>query len=416
MSNSQRDDRNRRGAQRRPMPQGRRPLQKPTQSKESNAIFKKIASYFPENLSRHFSKIVAGGLAVLLFLWLALGNKTPETTPAVAIQEQNQQSTLAHVETQVINAQSFRKTVTLNAYSEAERRVSVTAQTSGIIRKINVDKGTTVKNGHLICQLHADARYAQLKDARAAEASHKLERDAAIRLYQKDYVSKTYLANAQAAYESARAATRSYAVEYDRIYIRAPFKGIIDDIPVRVGDYLTPGMPCATIVDKDPLYVVAYVSENAVKDMRVGNHVTARFITGETIKGKVSFIAETPNLKTRTFRVEMDIPNKKNELRDGVSVEVDIDMDKTTASLIPQGVLVLNDDGKIGVHVVDQQNIVRFRPVSILSDNAEGAWVDGLNSEELLITVGQEFVRAGQEVTTEITHKKTQQNIEVSSR
>jgi len=61
--------------------------------------------------------------------------------------------------------------------------------------------------------------------------------------------------------------------------------------------------------------------------------------------------------------------------------------------------LTLDDTGVIGVKTVDAQNIVRFHPVQLVSDGLDGIWVAGLPREATIITVGQEFVLPGHEVT-----------------
>lgn len=62
------------------------------------------------------------------------------------------------------------------------------------------------------------------------------------------------------------------------------------------------------------------------------------------------------------------------------------------------GVLTLDDSGRVGVRTVEANNKVRFVPVTIIGQDADGLWVGGLPERATVITVGQEFVVDGQTV------------------
>ena len=68
------------------------------------------------------------------------------------------------------------------------------------------------------------------------------------------------------------------------------------------------------------------------------------------------------------------------------------------AHFVTPALLSLADDGAIGLKTVDERNRVRFRPVDIIKDTPAGVWLGGLPAEVRVITVGQDFVSAGQEV------------------
>jgi multidrug efflux system membrane fusion protein len=65
---------------------------------------------------------------------------------------------------------------------------------------------------------------------------------------------------------------------------------------------------------------------------------------------------------------------------------------------LPLSVLGLDDTGTVGVHTLDDNNIVTFNPVTLLGDERDGVWVTGLEGDVRVIVVGQDFVEPGQEV------------------
>jgi multidrug efflux system membrane fusion protein len=327
------------------------------------------------------------------------GSDAVETAKAIGVPE-NGPGAFTVVARQ-IKAQPFANKVSLQARSEAEKRVTLAAETNGTISALPVDKGAFVQAGQTICQIDVGARAAQLEEARALRNVRKIEYQAARKLHDKGHSSKSQLAASRAAYDAAIAAVKLRKVELDRTRIKAPFDGILDTQPLRVGDFLSVGRPCGMLIDKDPLLIVAYLSENQVNDITIGAGATARLATGETIDGLVRYVAESPDAVTRTFRVEVEVENRDLRLRDGVSAQLDITAQSVMASKIPQDILALNEAGQIGVRVIED-GIVAFRPVRVLTDDRLGAYVTGLRPLETVITIGSEFTRAGARIAYQL--------------
>jgi len=181
--------------------------------------------------------------------------------------------------------------------------------------------------------------------------------------------------------------------------IRAPFDGFVDDRYVNAGDYMRPGDKCELVIAPEPFLAVGTVSEHEVGEIRVGDTASATLVTGETVPAKVTFVADRADPTTRTFRVEVQLPNPDAKLRDGVSADIHIPVRQLKAQHISPGILVLDDSGAVGVRAVIG-GMVRFIPIQILSDGPDGMWVSGLPDRVSVITVGQEFVTNGERVKT----------------
>src|SRR6185312_5197439 len=223
------------------------------------------------------------------------------------------------------------------------------------------------------------------------------ELDVAKELYAQGFRSKTQLAQAQAAYEAAKAGASTMGIQLANTKIRAPFDGYVDDRYVDVGDYMRAGDKCEMVYAPEPFLAVGAVSEQDVGQITIGDQASATLVTGETVQGKVRFVADRADSATRTFRVEIELPNADNKLRDGVSADIHIPVKRVQAVHISPGILVLDDSGVVGVRIVDR-GTVRFRPVQIVADGPDGMWVAGLPERVNVITVGQEFVTDGERV------------------
>src|SRR5690606_8600452 len=99
-----------------------------------------------------------------------------------------------------------------------------------------------------------------------------------------------------------------------RTRVTAPFPGVLDTLDVEIGDVLDTNMEIGTLFDLDPLIVVAAVSEREVGNLEVGKVGTARLITGREVDGVLRFISRVAEPQTRTFRIEIEVPNPDHEI------------------------------------------------------------------------------------------------------
>ena len=293
--------------------------------------------------------------------------------------------------------------VVIRGRTEAERKVVVRAETAGVIAATPAELGAQVKTGDVLCRLNVDARQAQLAEARAALAKSELDYDAALRLSEGGFRSETAVAAAKAARDQAAAQAERARIELSKTNIAAPFDGVFDGRNVEVGDFVSVGDPCGVVIKNSPFLVIGAVSEREVGKLAKGNRGIARLATGETIEGVVRFVGSAADPATRTFDVELVIPNEDGSLRDGVTADFTVYAGNANAHRVPRSTLVQNDDGVIGVRLLSADNNVQFASVNLLGEDANGIWVSGLNGAVRVITRGQEYVSDGQSVEVALT-------------
>jgi multidrug efflux system membrane fusion protein len=220
--------------------------------------------------------------------------------------------------------------------------------------------------------------------------------EAAKELAKKGYRAETKHAEAVTLMRSAEAQKARIEVEIGHTFIRAPFDGVLEKRYAELGDFLKVGNPVARIVDRDPLLVIAQVSEREIGHLKLGNPVRVTLISGERLVGKLGFLGTSADEATHTFRIEIEVPNPDLALRAGITAEIEISVAEITAHLVSPAVLTLNDQGAIGIKLIEGDRRVAFHRIEILSDGPEGVWLTGLPDTITVITVGQEFVRHGE--------------------
>jgi multidrug efflux system membrane fusion protein len=234
--------------------------------------------------------------------------------------------------------------------------------------------------------------------AKALLKQREIEYKASKSLSVKGFRAETSLAQAEAALEAARAELARIEVDIANTKVRAPFDGVLNTRPMELGDFVSVGDEVATVVDLDPIYVVGYVSEREVGHFKLGDAGTARLTDGRVLQGTIHYIAAMAESATRTFRVELEVPNPDGAVVDGVTAELEIEQGATRAHLVSPAILSLSDEGIVGIKAVGADNVVAFHPVQILGDGPEGVWLGGLEETLTVITVGHEFVQPGHAV------------------
>lgn len=300
------------------------------------------------------------------------------------------------VRARIIAAEGQTEDLVVRGRTEADRSVIVRAETSGRVVELPVERGDRVEAGALLCRIAVDTREARLEEMRQAVTQARIEFEGASKLRDRGLQSETAIAAAEARLAASRANLAESELDLERTYIRAPFAGVVEDRPVEMGDLLQAGGACATVVDPDPMMLVGQVAEQDVSRLAPGIEGFGTLVTGETVAGSVAFVASTAAPTTRTFRVEVAVPNADAALRDGITTEIRIPVDRFLAHQVPSSILALDDAGAIGVRILDAEDRVRFLNVDVIKDTPEGIWVRGLPDTAKVITVGQELVTPGQ--------------------
>lgn len=344
---------------------------------------------------------IFSALAVLAILYmlvlerpalLALAGAVPaEATPEDAPAEVPQ----LRVVTQVIERRAVESGVVLRGRTEAVRQVEVRAETNGLVVSPPMPRGASVAEGDVLCRLDAGTRAARLTEAEARLAEAQINFTTAARLSEEGFAAQTRVASAEAAVRSAQAAVEAAQTEIDKLTIRAPFDGVLEAQTAELGSLLSPGGLCATVIRLDPLLVVGYAAEAQVDRLTTGAPAGARLSNGQQVVGRVSFIARSADTATRTFRVEVTVPNPDLALRAGMSADILIGANVMEGHLVPGSALTLDNQGRLGLRLIDSDSRTFFAPVTVLRDTPQGFWVSGLPDSAEVVVVGQEYVTDG---------------------
>lgn len=297
-----------------------------------------------------------------------------------------------------INPQERKQSLFLRGRTEATAVVQIRSETNGIVEKRHVNKGDFVNQGDLLCSLEAGVRQSAIQQAKTSLAQAETDFQANEELKKQGYATNSRLLALQTARDVAKAQLEQAEREMENTNIVAKASGIVQDPIAEIGDLLNSGDVCATVVQSDPMNFIGQVSEAKVSTISVGDNAMVQLVSGQTVTGAIKFISPTADAQTRTFKVEIELPNNDNALRDGITADAAIALKSDDAYSVQSSWLTLSDEGDIGVRIINSDNIVEFVPVQILAQTPKTMWVGGLTPGLKIITLGQEYVSAGQEV------------------
>ena len=121
-------------------------------------------------------------------------------------------------------------------------------------------------------------------------------------------------------------------------------------------------------------------------------------ITGQVVTGLIRYIGSEADEATRTFRVELEVPNPDGAVVAGTTAEISIPVRSVIAHQVSPALLSQDRLDAVGIKAVALDDTVTFHPVEVIRSSADGLWVSGLPQDARVITVGHGFVRVGEEV------------------
>ncbi len=359
--------------------------------------------------------IWAATIAVSLTVWLVSGqiNSAP-TVIDPSIAEQNRineeigsDSIPTRVRAEQIRAVEKIRYTNIRGKTQNKRTVNARAEIIGRIVDRRVERGDVVTTDTVLCELSIEDRQTALIEAQELVSQARIDYQGALKLEAKGFNSDSAIAATKARLASAAAQLKRRQLDVEKILIRAPFAGVVEDVHVEIGDYVNPGQGCATIVDLNPMLMVGRVSEKDVLDLNLGELAIGVLADGRTVTGPVTFVGQQSDPQTRTYAVEIQLDNSDGALRSGITAEIKIPADRVLAQKVSPALFALDDSGAIGVRVLDDNNIVHFHTIEIISEGADGVWVTGLPNQTTVITVGQEMVVAGERVDPDLRGRLT---------
>lgn len=355
-----------------------------------------MISRLPPHRLLALAVFVAAALWVATGHFSAVGSETPDPSDTVteAVVE-TPKRTVAVVRADVAD---YARLIRISGVTEADKLAVLAARSNGVVQELAAEPGDSVERGAVVMLLEGEDVRAAVKTAQdqLAQAAEQLAVGEALNA--KGSLPETQLTARRAAKSAAEGALSQAQAAADRLSLVAPFSGMVDAVNVEQGEWVQQGTPIATLIALDPIVVKAEVAERDVAHVSVGAKALVRLVSGVEMEGRVKHLARKASDKTRTFALEVDLPNPDGVIPSGMTAELRLTAATQPALMVPRSVLTLNEAGQLGVRVVDEGDIADFVPVELIDDAEGGFVVTGVPQGARVIVAGQDLVRDGDAV------------------
>lgn len=263
------------------------------------------------------------------------------------------------IETAVLAPSTATIRVSLPGEVSGRHDALLASPLGGLVEDVRVDEGDAVRKGQVLVEVDEDVYAAQLAQA---EAQLRLARDELARTEQLgDLATESELVGRRTQVEVAEAQVRIVRTQVDRATLRAPFDGVVGGVGVDPGEMAAPGAPVVRLVQLDPVKVSLSVSDRDVVALEEGlvARVTTQASSGVR-EGRIVAIAPVADLQTRSFLVEVEVPNPERTLLPGMIARVEVEREVAAGAIaVPQDWIVTRLDGYGAFVVADGKAVWR---------------------------------------------------------
>lgn len=299
---------------------------------------------------------------------------------------------------------------------KSRRSATLQPQVSGRLTRIQVRSGDRVKAGQVLMEIDAEPQIATVQALRATEQQKKalydyntIELDRQRKLFAAGVTSHEVLdqsqqayANSKADYEAAAAQRRTQEQQLAYYTVRAPFDGVVGDIPVHVGDYVSSSTMLTTLDENKDLEAYIYIPTERAAQARIGLQVEL-YDNNEKLldKSAVDFVSPQVDPMLQGILVKAPIHASRDMVRNAQLIKARVIWSTTPMAVVPV-LAVTRLGGQTFVYVVKQENghdIAREVPV-VLGETVGNSYAisSGLSAGDKIVVSSTQFLINGMPV------------------
>lgn len=290
---------------------------------------------------------------------------------------------------------------TASGIVEAHTSVDVAFQVPGKVVTVGPDEGRSVRAGQEIASIDPTDYRLAVEQASAQADRAARDRDRNQPLLASGGIAPADMDHLESGARQSAAAANLAKKRLADTRLTAPLSGIIARRAVEVGATVAPGQPAFTIVDLDPVRVRIGVPEADVGHVTEGAAATVRIpALDASFVGRVSLIGVVADPTTRSYAVEVSVPNPARRLRAGMVAEATITTGQTTTATMVPASAVVHDGGVNGttiVYLLDRDD-ARVHARRVTTGPAHGDSLEitsGIAANDRVVVAGQQRLRDG---------------------
>ena len=294
-----------------------------------------------------------------------------------------------------VSARMVPQTAVYTSTVQAYVKNNIAPQMAGRIIKINAEIGDFVKKGQVLAEIDK----ASLQQAQLQLLNQEVELERLRTLYEAGAVSKSDFDSIELAYNVTKTQVENLL---ENTVLCSPIDGVVTARNYDVGDMYAMSSPIYTVEQIKPVKLLVAVSESDYTKVKKGDsvEVKADALPELTFYGKIEKIYPTVDAATRTFNVEVLVPNNYSSLRPGMFTRVTVDFGSNNNVVIPDVAVVKQQgSGERFVYVLNADGTVTYKKVELgRRMGAEYEVLSGLEDGDKIVTGGQIRLKDGVKV------------------
>lgn len=300
------------------------------------------------------------------------------------------------------------------AQIQSVKNIEIRAQEKGFLENIYVDEGQYVKAGQTLFRIMPQLYQAELLKAKAEVEQASIELRNASTLSDNNIVSKNERLMAKAKLDAANAEMKLAQIHLSFTDIKAPFSGVIDRIPLKLGSLVDEGDLLTTLSDNTDIYSYFNVSEpeylNYQKNVadRGNQNVNLVMANGDLFNqtGQIQTIEGQFDNETGNIAFRAKFPNPEKLLRNGETGKIRMTLPLKNALIIPQKATYEIQDQKY-VFVIDKNGVAKSKNIKVAYELPDIYVVaSGLSGSDKILLEGVQKVKDDQKVKVKFQDPK----------
>lgn len=301
----------------------------------------------------------------------------------------------------------FSHFLELQGTVKTEQNITLNAEYGGVLQKIHVSKGQNVQRGQLLASIEDGGISQQLAQLKIQAELAKTTFERQERLWQNKIGSEMQYLQAKSTYESQKSAVEQMQRQVAKASIYAPFSGVIDDVITDVGSVVAPGTPILRLVNLSNMYLEAEIPEQYISSVKKGTQAKVDIsVLNNQLDTKVSQVSNFINPANRSFKVEIQLPNQKQEIKPNMTARLQVkDYQNDSAILLPLDVISENAEGEQFLFIAKKganENQLVAERVVITTGKTQGGFTEilsGVSKGDNIIKEGARSVQDGQRIS-----------------
>lgn len=308
------------------------------------------------------------------------------------------------VSTEILKKKKFEHKVEIRGVVASKKNVLLSSETIGKVTSIHVSEGQKVAKGDVLVSLDAAMVRNNIKQVKAQLdlANEIFERQE--RLWQKNIGTEVQYLQAKTNRENLEGQLGVLNSQLNMMIIKAPFNGVVDNLPARLGEVASPGMPLVRLVSPNDAYILADVSESFLGKFTKNQDVEVYFPSqNKRVNSSIRAVGQTIKAENRTFELEIELPELDFPAQPNQVVVLHlVDYRNDKSLVVPTKVIQRDNKGNYVYLVSNQKGKQVAAKAHIMlgySFDLTTEIVSGVSEGQSLVTQGYRDLSEGVEVS-----------------